>query len=364
MDGTLFVVAGGVQFRVYQGLLVDRSPMFRNMVAGSPPPPRQLQRMTLRSQSQAPYLAIELQEQPEEVRALLRALMPSAQPKSVRFLSLRQCTFYAETPSQAFSRDGDRTVRYRLDVHPGGPQVRSRSPRRGRPRLPPPLLPLRPRHLLKNSQYVPSRVRHRGHLRRPPHRRARPPPHRHPRVRRARRARPRGRIYARGRVARRPLCERPRVVRGRADDADARERAADAPALALAGAVRAGVHVRMLLRWQGLARLAGLQRARVRVLLRWAEGRARHRDAEPGRVCESEDGAGARDGGDGWGDGVRGVSGRCVGTRGVFEAGGVELVAPYGWTGRPGAMAARGVLREGTVDPLELELYPIPILLQ
>ncbi len=64
-DGTVILVARGVEFRVYKGVLSTHSPVFADMF--SLPQPDQ-------SPSQCPV--VHLDDSPEDLRYVLRALLP------------------------------------------------------------------------------------------------------------------------------------------------------------------------------------------------------------------------------------------------------------------------------------------------
>ena len=69
-DGTIILVASNIEFRVFKGLLVDRSPVFRDMVS-FPQPPSSLQ-------EKIPCPEVALSDSAEDLRELLRVLMPGS----------------------------------------------------------------------------------------------------------------------------------------------------------------------------------------------------------------------------------------------------------------------------------------------
>ncbi|TBU37150.1 hypothetical protein BD309DRAFT_1084851 [Dichomitus squalens] len=70
-DGTIILIVGDVEFRVFKGLLVDRSTVFRDMFAFPQP-----SSAASTSAGQTPCPEVALTDSPEDVRQLLRFLMP------------------------------------------------------------------------------------------------------------------------------------------------------------------------------------------------------------------------------------------------------------------------------------------------
>ena len=69
-DGTIILVAAGVEFKVYRGVLAEHSAVFADMFS-LPQPPHDL------SDSDAPVCpVVHLDDPPEELREVLRALLP------------------------------------------------------------------------------------------------------------------------------------------------------------------------------------------------------------------------------------------------------------------------------------------------
>ena len=71
-DGNILLVAGGVEFKVYRGVLVDRSPVYRDMFSLPQPPssessPSPTEEMPV----------VHLSDSPEDLRHILRACMPT-----------------------------------------------------------------------------------------------------------------------------------------------------------------------------------------------------------------------------------------------------------------------------------------------
>ncbi len=69
-DGTIILVARNVQFRVYKGVLADHSSVFADMF--SLPQPAS----TLASTTSAECPVVHLEDSPEDLRHVLRALLP------------------------------------------------------------------------------------------------------------------------------------------------------------------------------------------------------------------------------------------------------------------------------------------------
>ena len=70
-DGSIYLIASGVEFRVYRGPLVEHSPVFRDMLS--------LPQPALPAGSIAQYPVVPMLESPIDLRNFLRALMPSKQ---------------------------------------------------------------------------------------------------------------------------------------------------------------------------------------------------------------------------------------------------------------------------------------------
>ena len=64
-DGTVVLVAGGVEFKVYRGILSDRSPVFEDMFSFPQPP----------SSSPFDTPVVHLTDSPQDLRHILRACM-------------------------------------------------------------------------------------------------------------------------------------------------------------------------------------------------------------------------------------------------------------------------------------------------
>ena len=67
-DGTIILIAREIEFRVYKGLLAERSPLFKDMLS-LPQPPQS-------SYDSAPCPVVHLSDSPEDLRHLLRVCMP------------------------------------------------------------------------------------------------------------------------------------------------------------------------------------------------------------------------------------------------------------------------------------------------
>lgn len=72
-DGTIILACRGTAFRVYRGPLIDQSPVFGDML--SLPQPS----LDVRQGWNCPV--VRLQDSPDDLRHLLRILMPSTQPQ-------------------------------------------------------------------------------------------------------------------------------------------------------------------------------------------------------------------------------------------------------------------------------------------
>ena len=65
-DGSVVLVAGGIAFKVYRGVLSDRSPVFKDMFSLPQPP----------SSSPFDTPVVHLTDSPQDLRHILRACMP------------------------------------------------------------------------------------------------------------------------------------------------------------------------------------------------------------------------------------------------------------------------------------------------
>ena len=72
-DGTIYLTAGNVVFKVYRGPLVEHSPVFRDMFSLPQPPTT--------TEPSLPHPVVPLPDSPQDLRHLLRALMPSKKLK-------------------------------------------------------------------------------------------------------------------------------------------------------------------------------------------------------------------------------------------------------------------------------------------
>ena len=72
-DGTIYLTAGNVAFKAYRGPLVEHSPVFRDMFSLPQPPTT--------TEPSLPHPVVPLQDSPQDLRHLLRALMPSKKLK-------------------------------------------------------------------------------------------------------------------------------------------------------------------------------------------------------------------------------------------------------------------------------------------
>ena len=72
-DGTVVLVAGNVEFCIYKGLLADRSPVFKDMFAFPQP------HAPSAEPSERPR--VRLPDSPEDIRELLRMLLPDKQSR-------------------------------------------------------------------------------------------------------------------------------------------------------------------------------------------------------------------------------------------------------------------------------------------
>ena len=70
-DGTIILVAAGVEFKVYRGVLAEHSAVFADMFS-LPQPPNDLSN----SDAATACPVVHLDDPPEELREVLRALLP------------------------------------------------------------------------------------------------------------------------------------------------------------------------------------------------------------------------------------------------------------------------------------------------
>ena len=70
-DGTIILIAGNIEFRVYKGFLANRSLVFRDMFSFPQP--------AITSPSSSTCPVVHLPDSAEDVRELLRILMPGAE---------------------------------------------------------------------------------------------------------------------------------------------------------------------------------------------------------------------------------------------------------------------------------------------
>ena len=78
-DGTAVLIAGGVGFRIYRGVLADRSPVFRNIFPRAQSPQRERGAGSTSSSCPEVYLS----DSPEDLRELLQVLRPAADSRYV-----------------------------------------------------------------------------------------------------------------------------------------------------------------------------------------------------------------------------------------------------------------------------------------
>ena len=73
-DGTIVLVAKDVQFRVYEGLLADHSPVLRDLFAKPGHPVRSFRSRVEKPKVRCPIVT--LSDSPEDLRHMLRMYMP------------------------------------------------------------------------------------------------------------------------------------------------------------------------------------------------------------------------------------------------------------------------------------------------
>lgn len=78
-DGSVILVAGDVQFKVYQGVLATHSPVFKDMFSL----PQPASTSTSSGTSICPAV-VHLTDHPADVREVLRVLLPKSQPRYVK----------------------------------------------------------------------------------------------------------------------------------------------------------------------------------------------------------------------------------------------------------------------------------------
>ena len=72
-DGTVILVARDVEFRVYSGLLVAQSPVFKDLFSH----PQSVRPMTVNGIHDVPCPVVHLSDSPNDLRHILRICMPS-----------------------------------------------------------------------------------------------------------------------------------------------------------------------------------------------------------------------------------------------------------------------------------------------
>ena len=82
-DGNLVLIARDVEFRVYKGPLIANSPVFKDMLSLPQPEGSSSSRCTC---GHAPAL-VHVSDSPEDLRHLLRALVPGKTPRCAAFVS-------------------------------------------------------------------------------------------------------------------------------------------------------------------------------------------------------------------------------------------------------------------------------------
>ncbi|KAL1938152.1 hypothetical protein VTO73DRAFT_11981 [Trametes versicolor] len=84
-DGSIILVAGDVEFRIYKGLLADHSPVFKDMFSLPQPP-------ATASPTNDPCPVVYLSDSPDDLRHVLRAYMPKGD----------YSPFYVSAPSYSY----------------------------------------------------------------------------------------------------------------------------------------------------------------------------------------------------------------------------------------------------------------------
>ncbi|EIW56925.1 uncharacterized protein TRAVEDRAFT_127403 [Trametes versicolor FP-101664 SS1] len=75
-DGSIILVAGDVEFRIYKGLLADHSPVFKDMFSLPQPPVA-----ASPTRTNDPCPVVHLSDSPDDLRHVLRAYMPKGDPR-------------------------------------------------------------------------------------------------------------------------------------------------------------------------------------------------------------------------------------------------------------------------------------------
>lgn len=74
-DGTIILVAGGIEFRVYKGILAEHSTVFRDMFSFPQPPEAHP------ASGDPPCPVVHVSDSPEDLRHVLRVYMPKSDPR-------------------------------------------------------------------------------------------------------------------------------------------------------------------------------------------------------------------------------------------------------------------------------------------
>ena len=85
-DGTLLIVAQNIEFRVYKGLLTDRSVVLKELVSQS----HTHQTLSIGDQQTVRCPVVCVTDSPQDMRHLLRALMPRGERRFVTLLCIRR----------------------------------------------------------------------------------------------------------------------------------------------------------------------------------------------------------------------------------------------------------------------------------
>lgn len=74
-DGTIILIAGNVEFRVYKGILAEHSPVFSDMFSLPQPPQGAV------TPGDPPCPVVHVSDSPEDLRHVLRVYMPKSDPR-------------------------------------------------------------------------------------------------------------------------------------------------------------------------------------------------------------------------------------------------------------------------------------------
>ena len=85
-DGTLLIVTQNIEFRVYKGLLTDRSVVLKELVSQS----HTHQTLSIGDQQTVRCPVVCVTDSPQDMRHLLRALMPRGERRFVTLLCMRR----------------------------------------------------------------------------------------------------------------------------------------------------------------------------------------------------------------------------------------------------------------------------------